>query len=56
MFPFLARSPVDWAFLTEPQNNSFINIENQQVPWQRGKVMGGSSAINGIILKIYFEY
>ncbi|KIO77284.1 hypothetical protein TH53_10085 [Pedobacter lusitanus] len=41
----LWNSEVDWAFRTEPQR--FAN--NQQLPFPRGKTLGGSSAFNGMI-------
>ncbi|KAK2591575.1 hypothetical protein QQS21_010745 [Conoideocrella luteorostrata] len=32
----------DWAFETEPQ----IGLEGRSLPWPRGKVLGGTSALN----------
>ncbi|KIY01127.1 uncharacterized protein Z520_02679 [Fonsecaea multimorphosa CBS 102226] len=37
---------LNWAFTTTPQPNA----NNSQCPWPRGKVLGGSSAINGMYL------
>jgi choline dehydrogenase len=37
---------LNWAFTTTPQ----ANANNSQLPWPRGKVLGGSSAINGLYL------
>ncbi|OAL34728.1 hypothetical protein AYO20_05923 [Fonsecaea nubica] len=37
---------LNWAFQTTPQPNA----NNSQCPWPRGKVLGGSSAINGMYL------
>ena len=34
-----------WVFETEP----VPGLNNRQVPWPRGKVLGGSSSINGLI-------
>ena len=41
----LWNSPEDWAYLTEPQEHSL----KTQVAWPRGKVVGGSSCLNGMI-------
>jgi choline dehydrogenase-like flavoprotein len=38
-------SPEDWAYSTEPQEHSL----KTSVSWPRGKVLGGSSALNGMI-------
>ncbi|EXJ74799.1 uncharacterized protein A1O5_01495 [Cladophialophora psammophila CBS 110553] len=37
---------LNWAFTTTPQPNA----NNSVCPWPRGKVLGGSSAINGMYL------
>lgn len=36
----------DWQYWTVPQ----VGLDNRQVVWNRGKVLGGSSAINGMYL------
>jgi choline dehydrogenase len=36
---------VDWGYLTEPEPQ----LENRQMYWPRGKVLGGSSSINAMI-------
>lgn len=36
---------VNWAFYTEPDPN----MNNRRIYWPRGKVLGGCSAINGLI-------
>ncbi len=36
---------INWQFSTEPDKN----MENRRVYWPRGKVLGGSSSINGLI-------
>jgi choline dehydrogenase len=41
----LWNSPQDWAYVTEPQEHS----RKTQVFWPRGKVVGGSSCLNGMI-------
>ena len=41
----LWNSPEDYAFMTEPQEHCLKN----SVSWPRGKVLGGSSSLNGMI-------
>ena len=41
----LAGTPVDWAYRTVPQSGT----DNAVHPWPRGKVLGGSSGINGMM-------
>ena len=36
---------LNWAFTTEPQPQ----LNNRTIPWPRGRVLGGSSSINGMI-------
>ncbi|PFH50970.1 GMC oxidoreductase [Amanita thiersii Skay4041] len=40
----LTGSSYDWAYVTVPQQN----VSNRQFGWPRGKVLGGSSAINAM--------
>jgi choline dehydrogenase len=35
----------NWAYLTEPEPH----LDNRHIEWPRGRVLGGSSAINGMI-------
>ena len=44
-WPELARSEVDWAHHTEPQEG----CAGRRLYWPRGKVMGGSGALNGMV-------
>jgi choline dehydrogenase len=45
-FAFLMKNPkVNWCYQTEPE----ANMNNRQIDWPRGKVLGGSSAINGMV-------
>ncbi|PMB14708.1 hypothetical protein CEN48_09240 [Fischerella thermalis CCMEE 5282] len=44
-FPKLLKTEYDWAYYTEKQ--PFLN--NRQLYWPRGKVIGGSSSINAMI-------
>ncbi|MYD42741.1 MAG: choline dehydrogenase [Gammaproteobacteria bacterium] len=39
------RPSVNWCFATEPEENT----NNRQIPIPRGKVLGGSSSINGML-------
>jgi choline dehydrogenase len=36
---------ITWQWLTEP----VPNMNDRRIPWPRGKVLGGSSSINGLI-------
>src|SRR5690349_16460949 len=44
-FVSLWGSEVDWKYLTEPEPQ----LNNRQIAWTRGKVLGGSSSINALI-------
>ncbi len=44
-FTKLFKSPVDWAYETEPQ----ARLNDRKMFWPRGKVLGGSSSINAMI-------
>lgn len=35
----------DWCYETDPEPN----LDGRRIPWPRGRVLGGSSAINGLI-------
>ena len=41
----LWTTPFDWAFTTAPQRDA----QNRPIFWPRGKVLGGSSCLNGMI-------
>ena len=45
----LQLSEVDWMELTVPQEQACQAMEEQRSRWPRGKVLGGSSAINAMI-------
>ena len=45
----LIGTEVDWYYQTVPQNNSFLVSKEQRSYWPRGRVLGGSSSINGMI-------
>src|SRR6201995_5134436 len=40
-----AKGPYNWGFWTEPEPN----LDNRKLWWPRGKGLGGSSSINGMI-------
>ncbi|KAF8512330.1 alcohol oxidase [Gautieria morchelliformis] len=42
----LLGTSYDWQYQTVPQ----ANLKNRPIPWARGKVLGGSSAVNGMYL------
>jgi choline dehydrogenase len=44
-WPALLRSPQDWAIRTTPQQH----VNHRSLFWPRGKVLGGSSSMNGLI-------
>lgn len=37
---------LSWNYITVPQ----INVDNRNLTWPRGKVLGGSTAVNGMYL------
>ncbi|XP_068621968.1 glucose dehydrogenase [FAD, quinone]-like isoform X2 [Battus philenor] len=38
----------DWNYRTEPQKNACLNYKDRKCYWPRGKVLGGTSSINGM--------
>jgi choline dehydrogenase len=44
-WPALAGTSVDWAYQTAPQ----AGADGAVLPWPRGRVLGGSSGINGMM-------
>ncbi|XP_065908660.1 alcohol dehydrogenase [acceptor]-like [Dysidea avara] len=46
---YLQHTDVDWQFKTVPQKDTCFGLIGQQSPWPRGKVLGGSSSINGML-------
>ncbi|XP_043257483.1 glucose dehydrogenase [FAD, quinone]-like [Colletes gigas] len=49
MYSILQLSSVDWQFKTEPTNDYCLASPNQQCEWPRGKALGGSTVMNGLI-------
>ena len=44
-FKTMHNPSLDWCYLTEPDKG----IANRQLQWPRGKVLGGSSSLNGLL-------
>jgi choline dehydrogenase-like flavoprotein len=44
-WPQLWKSPLDWAYVTEPEPA----LNNRTINWPRGKVLGGTSSINAMV-------
>jgi choline dehydrogenase len=44
-FSKLFKTPCDWTYYTEPE----AQLDNRNLYWPRGKVLGGSSSINAMI-------
>ncbi|XP_060076748.1 glucose dehydrogenase [FAD, quinone]-like [Ylistrum balloti] len=42
----LWESEQDWMYVTEPQKDACLALKEQRSYWPRGKVLGGSSALN----------
>lgn len=42
---FMRKKFHNWAYLTEPEPH----LNNRQIPWPRGRVLGGSSQLNGMV-------
>ncbi len=41
--------PLNWAYVTTPQNNSHLSMKDRRGFWPRGKVLGGSSSVNCMV-------
>ena len=45
-FAFLMKNPsVNWCYQTDPEQH----LANRRIAWPRGKVLGGTSSINGMV-------
>jgi choline dehydrogenase-like flavoprotein len=42
----LHQTSLDWGYVTEPQANACLGLQNRQSRWPRGRVIGGSSAMD----------
>jgi choline dehydrogenase len=45
MYQALWRTPLDWAYSTEPQRH----VDNRPMFWPRGKLVGGTSCLNAMV-------
>lgn len=46
---FLQNTTYDWAYHAEPSDVAAIALKNRQVYWPRGKMLGGTSAMNAML-------
>ncbi|XP_017785104.1 PREDICTED: glucose dehydrogenase [FAD, quinone] [Nicrophorus vespilloides] len=49
MFLNFIGSDIDWAYQTEPEPEACLAEEGQKCYWPRGKVLGGTSVMNGMM-------
>lgn len=49
MFLNFLGSSIDWGYKTEPERNACLSSEDKRCYWPRGKVLGGTSVINGMM-------
>ncbi|XP_075145973.1 glucose dehydrogenase [Haematobia irritans] len=49
MFLNFITSDIDWGYNTEPETSACLSNEGQRCYWPRGKVLGGTSVINGMM-------
>ncbi|RWS26494.1 glucose dehydrogenase (acceptor)-like protein 3 [Leptotrombidium deliense] len=45
----LQQTPMDWSYVTEPQEAACFGHIERRSRWPRGRVLGGSSVINALI-------
>ncbi len=48
-YPYLQRTNFDWSYKSEPQENCFLSCVDRKAIWPRGKALGGSFTINGMV-------
>lgn len=49
MFLNYLGSDIDWKYNTEPEKHACLGSKEQRCYWPRGKVLGGTSVINGMM-------
>lgn len=49
MFFNFIGSDIDWKYHTEPEQNACLTSPDQKCFWPRGKVLGGTSVLNGMM-------
>lgn len=47
--PMLQRSDCDWQYVTVPQKNACLGLQNKTSRWPMGKILGGTSRLNYMI-------
>uniref|UniRef100_A0AAR5PCZ0 Glucose-methanol-choline oxidoreductase N-terminal domain-containing protein n=2 Tax=Dendroctonus ponderosae TaxID=77166 RepID=A0AAR5PCZ0_DENPD len=47
LYSYMLSSSCDWGYYTTPQTDAFLANTDRTRPYYRGKVMGGSSTVNG---------
>ncbi|CAH0380755.1 unnamed protein product [Bemisia tabaci] len=46
---YIIHTDFNWGYKTERSDRVFLGMEDQQIKWPRGKVMGGSSVLNYMV-------
>lgn len=49
MFLNFIGSSIDWGYQTEPETQACLNENERRCYWPRGKVLGGTSVMNGMM-------
>ncbi|KAK9497893.1 hypothetical protein O3M35_003797 [Rhynocoris fuscipes] len=49
MFLNFLGSSIDWSYKTEPEEMACLNENERRCSWPRGKVLGGTSVMNGMM-------
>ena len=45
----ITGSPMDWKYKNQPDGDTCLAMNNGQCSWHRGKALGGSTTINGML-------
>ena len=45
----LRQTSMDWQYVTEPQDNACLGLEERRSQWPRGRVIGGTSSIDDML-------
>jgi choline dehydrogenase-like flavoprotein len=49
MSPILSATGYSWGYRAQPQDNACLGLKDRRSKWPKGRGMGGSSIINGMI-------
>ena len=49
LIDFFSGSQMDWKYKNEPDGDTCLAMNNGQCSWHRGKALGGSTSINGML-------